>query len=120
MISLTPMVVVGALLAASLAANGLLTSAYLQQRDNARSAMDQADRNLNVARQCSDGVAALQTAAEQRAKAAETDREAAIKIAQDAQRRAQQLLARKPTVPGDSCASSRAQIDDWLSTRGTR
>lgn len=120
MITLTPMVVVGALLAASLAGNGILARSYLHQRDNARSAMDQADRNLTVAKQCSDGVAALQTAAEERAKAAETDREAALKMAQDAQRRAQQLLNRKPTVPGDNCASTRAQIDDWLGTRGAR
>jgi predicted aldo/keto reductase-like oxidoreductase len=120
MITLTPTIVLGYLLAVSVAGNGLLTLSYLTQRDNARSAMDQAERNLTVARQCSDGVAALQTAADERAKAAETQRAAALKLAQDAQRRAQQLLARKPTVPGDACASAREQVDDWLSTRGRR
>lgn len=120
MIPLSPTIVLGALLAVSVAGNGLLTRGYLGQRDNARSAMDQAERNLTVAKQCSDGVAALQTAADERAKAAEAERDAAAKLAQSAQRRAQQLLARKPSVPGDSCASARAQIDDWLATRGAR
>lgn len=120
MISLTPTIVLGALLAVSVAGNGLMTRAYLGQRDNARSAMDQAERNLNVARECSSGVEALQLAADQRAKVAEDQRAAALKVAQDAQRRAQQLLNRTPTVPGDTCASARAQIDDWLTTRGAR
>jgi hypothetical protein len=120
MIPLSPSIVLGALLALSVAGNGLLTRSYLEQRDNARSAMDQAERNLTVARQCSDGVAQLQQAAEDRAKAAETERAAALKLAGQAQRRAQQLLVRKPTVPGDNCASTRVQIDDWLSGRGTR
>lgn len=120
MIPLTPTIVLGALLAASVAGNGILGKAWLGARDDAARASEVAAQQMAAAQQCSDGVASLQTAAEDRAKAAEADRAAALKLAQDATRRAQALLARKPTVPGDNCASARVQIDDWLSTRRPR
>lgn len=120
MITLTPTIVLGALLAASVAGNGILGKAWLGAREDAARASEAATQQMDAAQLCSDGVASLQTAAEERAKAAEADRAAALQLANDAQRRAQQLLARKPTVPGDNCASARVQIDDWLSTRRPR
>jgi hypothetical protein len=35
-------------------------------------------------------------------------------------RRADQILSRPATQPGNDCGSARDRIDDWLSSRGTQ
>lgn len=113
----TPTLVLGVLLALSVAANGILGQQWLGARDDAAKAGEVAAQQRNAAQACSDGVESLRAAAEQRASEAETERNAALKLAQAAQGRAQDLLGRQPRVPGDTCASAQVQIDDWLSTR---
>lgn len=117
MISLTPLTVVAGVLVLSLAGNGVMTRAYLTQRDNARSAMDQAERNLGVAKMCSDNTRELEQAgARQAAAAAATIAEAQAK-ALTAQRRAQVLASRPATRPGDDCGSAQDRIDQWMRER---
>lgn len=116
----TPIIWVSVALAASLAGNAALTAAYLGQRDDTTAAQGERDRARDDAKACSDGVLSLQAAAEKRAKDAEKARSEAEAKQRAAQAAAQRLTQRKPTVPGDSCASAKAQIDDWLSNRGAR
>lgn len=116
----TPIIWVSIALAASLAGNAALTAAYLGQRDETTAAQGDRDRARADAKACSDGVLSLQAAAEKRAKDAEAARAQAEAAQRTAQATAQKLMQRKPTVPGDSCASAKAQIDDWLSNRGAR
>lgn len=116
----SPMLALGAALALSLAGNGLLGRAYLGQRDATTSASAAAGQARDAARQCSDGVLALQAAAEKRASEAEAARTDAQRRQRAAQATAAELMARAPKSPADVCASAQAQIDDWLSTRGAR
>ena len=110
----------GLALAVSVLANVGLTHAYLGARDDAIKATADAGQARGAAQQCSEGVASLQAAAEQRAAVAEAARDAAELASQAAQRRAQALLSKRPSVPADDCRSAAVQMDDWLSTRGTR
>lgn len=107
----------GIALALSLAANGVVTHAWLGARDEAAAAREQASTNLNAAKACSDGVESLRAAAAERTAKAEGAREAAMKLAQGAQGRGLALVAKPPAVPGNDCASARIQVDDWVSTR---
>lgn len=116
----TPIIWVSIALAASLAGNAALTAVYLGQRDKTTEAAGARDRALADAKACSDGVLSLQAAAERRAKDAEKARDAAVVRQRAAQTAAQNLMSRAPTVPGDSCASAKAQVDDWLANRGAR
>lgn len=116
----TPVIWVSIALAASMAGNAALTVAYLGQRDSTTQAKGERDRAQADAKACSDGVLSLQAAAETRAKAAEKARAEAEARQRTAQATAQKLMTRKPTVPDDSCASARAQVDDWLSNRGAK
>lgn len=104
-------------LAVSLGGNALLVHEYLSERDAAAAARVTADSNLALANQCSDGVQSLKAAADARAAQAEGARDAALKLAQAAQARGLQLVAKPPAVPGNDCASAKAQVDDWLSSR---
>jgi hypothetical protein len=113
----TPVIWVSIALAASMAGNAALTAAYLGQRDETTEARGDRDRAQADAKACSDGVLSLQAAAEQRAKDAEKERDAATAKQKQAQATAAELMRRKPSVPADSCASAKAQIDDWLSSR---
>ena len=110
----------GIALGVSLLGNAALTNAYLGQRDDAVTATATSNTNLESARLCSAGVDRLVGQAEQRAREADGQREAAEKARKAAQGRAQELLTRRPTVPGDDCKSTQIQSDDWLSSRAER
>ncbi len=118
---MTPMQI---LLAASLAANGLLGWAYLSQRDattEARSDLqtmkEQRDGIRSAASACSIGVEQLAQAGEQRAAAAASARQAAAGRAAEHNRKADAILAAPAAVPGDACASAQARVDEWLKGR---
>lgn len=115
--TLSPLLLVSIALAASLAGNGLLARSYLSARDDVITARAGEGQARDAAKQCSDGVLSLQAAAEARAKQAEEARTEAERRQRAAQATAASLLGRKPTVPGDSCASAQAQIDEWLANR---
>jgi hypothetical protein len=107
----------GIALALSMAGNATLTHFYLEQRDTAKQAVSDRDSARGAAKQCSDGVASLQAAAEARAAGAEQRRKDAETVALLAEGRAQALLQKRPSVPDDDCRSAAVQMDDWLSTR---
>jgi hypothetical protein len=106
-----------AALGVSLGGNALLGKLYLNQRDNTRTALSQADRNLEVARQCTAGVQSLEVAAAEQKR--ESDRliaEAQSK-ALEARKRAVTLGTRPATKPGDDCGSAQDRIDRWMRER---
>jgi hypothetical protein len=111
------------MLAGLIAIGVLLTSnavtgwAWLQARDRAAVLQERLDNTVDVARECSRGVDALQAAADKRVAAARAAAAAAAKRAIAGDQRADQILARPATVPGNDCASAQAQIDDWLANR---
>lgn len=107
----------GIALAVSALANVGLTNAYLGARDDATKAVADAGQARDAAKQCSDGVASLQAAAERRAETAEAARKAAEQASQVARKRADDLLSKRPSVPADDCRSAAVQMDDWLSSR---
>jgi len=107
-------------LAVSLGANALMGHAYLGARDDAAKATVEAKNSAGLATACSEGVESLRAAAEHRATLAETAMRAASAAQRAAEGRAQGLMAKAPSVPGNACASAQAQVDDWLATRGAK
>lgn len=112
------------LLLLSLTANGVLSWAYLGQRDAtaaARTAISGAERERDgargVAQACSDGVKGLESAAAQRRAQAEPARAAAAAQAQALNQRADYTLSTAPAAPGDACASAKALGSSWLKER---
>lgn len=110
----------GIALGASVLANIGLTDAYLGARDRATKATTDAANSRTQAKACSDGVLSVRAAADKRAAEAEAARAAAQRDAVLAQRRAQDLLSKRPSVPADDCRSAAVQMDEWLSTRGAK
>lgn len=113
-----------AALLCSLVANGLLGWGYLDGRDKQAALQTQIaaitserDHALQSAQVCSEGVARLQALAESRAKEAAAARRQAAQAAADHARRADEVLAAPPAVPGDDCASARVRIGRWLKGR---
>lgn len=111
-------------LALSVAANAALGWAYLGQRDDTTqarvdlSAMErERDGARGAASACNDAVEALQDQAAKRAAAAVPMRAAAVKAAQQSERRADYTLTLKPRHVGDACASAQALADEWLQGR---
>jgi hypothetical protein len=104
-------------LAVSLGANAVTGWAYLGARDDRAKAEVEAKNSAGLAKACSDGVESLRAAAERRATLAETAMRAATAAQKVAEGKAQGLLSKAPTVPGNACASAQAQVDDWLATR---
>lgn len=115
-----PTVGLGIALGVSVLTNVGLTNAYLGARDRATEATNDAANSRTQAKACSDGVESLRAAAEKRASEAEAARNAAAREALAAQRRAQDLLSKRPSVPADDCRSAAVQMDEWLSTRGAK
>lgn len=107
----------GVALAASVAGNAALTHAYLGARDDATAATTREGTTNAAAQSCSDGVQALQRAAEDLGRQGEAARAAAALAARSAGKAAQALITKPPAVPGNDCASAAAQADDWLSKR---
>lgn len=110
----------------SLVANGLLGWGYLAGRDQqaalqerVQTVAQERDSALAGAQACSDGVQRLQALAESRAKEAVAARKQAAQAAADHARRADEVLAAPPAVPGDDCASARVRIGRWLRQRGS-
>ncbi len=112
------------LLLVSLAANGVLTWAYLGQRDKATAARTatigverERDGARGVAQACSDGVEGLESAAARQQAQAEPARAAAAAQALALNQRADYTLSTAPAAPGDACASAQALGSAWLKGR---
>lgn len=106
-------------LAVLLGSNAVTGWAWLQARDRAALLQERIDNTVDVARECSRGVDALKADADRRVAAARAAGAEAARRATAGDQRADQILARPATVPGNDCASAQAQIDDWLSNRQT-
>jgi hypothetical protein len=111
-------------LAISVAANAALGWAYLGQRDatatgkaDLRAMEGQRDGARQAASACSDSVDDLRELADKRARDAAPARVAAASVAQGHNQRADVILSTPAPVPGDSCASAQARVDDWLKGR---
>ena len=111
-------------LLASLLGNVLLTRAYLGQRDAATAARasvgemaQQRDGARSLAAACSDAVDDLRELADKRKREGEAARASAAAKARTHERRADEILAALPTVPGDACASAQHRVDSWLQGR---
>lgn len=114
----------GLALLASLAGNVLLTRAYLGQREavgaaaeRVKGAEGERDGARSLANACSDAVQDLREQAEKRKSEADAARSLAAGKARDYERRADEILATAPAVPGDACASAQHQVDSWLQRR---
>ncbi|MFD2756401.1 hypothetical protein [Comamonas terrae] len=114
----------GLALLASLAGNVMLARAYLGQRDAAAAAAERVtsvkgerDGARSLANACSDAVQDLREQAEKRKSEADAARSLAAGRARDHERRADEILATAPAVPGDACASAQHQVDSWLQRR---
>ncbi|GAB2472289.1 hypothetical protein GCM10027082_24760 [Comamonas humi] len=108
----------------SLAANGLLGWAYLEQRDKTAAAATslrdmqaQRDGARADASACSDAVDDLRDLAQKRAKEGEKARHAAAATARPLERRADYTLGLQPKDPFNQCASMQALGDEWLQGR---
>lgn len=107
-------------LVASLGANAWIGHAYLGARDDVAKATTEAQNSAGLAKACSEGVESMRAAADRRATLAEAATKAANAAQRAAEARAQGLLGKAPSVPGNACASAQAQVDDWLATRGPK
>lgn len=65
------------------------------------------------AKACSDGVTAHQEAAAKRDRQAAPLIAAAASAAHEANRQADEVMARPDAVPGNACASAQALVDEW-------
>lgn len=117
---MNPIIALAAGLAASVMMNFVAVNAWLGARDDAADARRTASQQSAAAAQCSAGVADIELKAKQRAEQAEAARDAAIRLAGQAQKKAMELVSKRPSVPGDDCASARIQVDEWLSNRPAR
>lgn len=106
-----------AALAISLAANGLLGWAYLGARDDVTVAEAARDQARGAAKQCSDATEKLKDQAAKRKKEAATAIAAAAKKAKDANERADAILSKPPSHPGDDCKSAQTRVDSWWEGR---
>lgn len=104
-------------LAISLAFNALLGWAYLGKRDEAVTHEVREQQATGVAMKCSEGTEKLETKAAQREEEAGPARKAAADKDRQHQVKAQQILSTPPAVPGDTCASAQAVVDDWWAGR---
>jgi hypothetical protein len=77
----------------------------------------QRDGIRQVASECSASVDDLRKLAERRYIVAAPARAAAASAAQGHNQRADVILSTPAPVPGDSCASAQARVDDWLKGR---
>lgn len=114
----------GLALLVSLAGNALLTLAYLGQRDAATTVAERVkgvegerDGARSLASACSDAVQDLHDLAEKRKSEAGVARAKAANQALEHERRADEILATAPAVPGNVCASAQNQVDSWLKRR---
>ncbi len=115
---MNPWPIVAALVLALTVGNGIFAKLWLGARDGRTKAETELSQSQAVAKQCSDGVKAMEDTARARARLAEDARKAAADAARKHDTRAQQILSSPPAVPGDSCASADAAVNDWLGKKG--
>lgn len=98
----------------SLAGNAALSWAWLDARDDVTVATGERDQARRDATACSDATEALREEADKRAADGKKATATARALAVAKQSRAQTILAKPPSVPGNDYASARARANDWL------
>lgn len=114
---MNPLLVVGVLLMASLAGNGLLFVQLDRQQDETTRAREALATAMAAARTCDQAVAALQETARAQAEQAARQIDRARTEAMSANQRAEAERRRPPAVPGNTCASAEAENREWLQRR---
>lgn len=104
-------------LAVSLLGNVGLGKAYMGARDERTQAISDRDSARTAATACSDSVDDLFALAKKRTKDAAREVLAAKDRARAAESRARAILAAPQKVPGDTCASAQAEVDEELGSR---
>lgn len=107
-------------LALSGAGNAFLLNRWLAATEAAAVATTTSGVNLENAKLCSRSVDNLEAQAQAREVDAAVERAKAKEAATAAGKRGQAILRAQPSVPGDDCKSTAAQIDDWLASRPAR
>lgn len=105
------------LLAVSIALNALMVWALTDARDTAATAIAQRDRARADATACSDATEALRLLADQRKAEADKARVAARRAAASHEQRADAILSKPASVPGDDCKSASERASAWLAGR---
>lgn len=114
---MNPLLIVGVLLMASLAGNGLLFVQLDREQKETVRAREALGTAMAAARTCDQAVAALQDAARAQAEIAARQIERARTEAMTANQRAEAERRRPPAVPGNTCASAETENREWLQRR---
>lgn len=105
------------LLCVSIGLNVLMYVATTDARDKAATAIAQRDQVRADATACSDATEALRILADQRKAEADKARAAAKRAAASHEQRADAILSKPASVPGDDCRSAAARAEAWLAGR---
>jgi hypothetical protein len=115
---MNPLMLCGVALAISVACNGAVGWLWLHARDERAVAETQRDEARGAATACSDATEALRTLADKQAADGKAAVAEAKATAGKAAQRADHILSRAPSQPGNDCASAQDRVTDWLKTRG--
>lgn len=112
--TLSPTVILAALLAASVAGNAAVTSLYLGQRDKVATLEETGRGTVEAVKACQRGVDAWQAAASGVQAAVAAGLEQQGQRINDLQQRANRALAAKPANPADLCGSARLYLREQI------
>jgi hypothetical protein len=115
---MNPWPFVALLVALLVGGNAILGKLWLGARDGRATAEHSLEQVTEQARQCSVGVLKLEEAARDRAREGLRAMANARATSLERQTRAQSILSSPSAVPGDSCSSADAALNDWLATKG--
>lgn len=105
------------LLAVSIALNALMFWATTDAMKSTAQAIEQRDQARADATACSDATEALRLLADKRKAEADKARAATRRAAANHEQRADAILAKPASVPGDDCKSASERASAWLAGR---
>lgn len=105
------------ILAVSIALNALMFWATTDAMESTAKAIAERDRARADATACSDATDALRLLADKRKTEADKASAAAKRAAASYEQRADAILARPASVPGDDCRSATDRAEAWLAGR---
>jgi hypothetical protein len=104
-------------LAASVLANLWLYREWRGEHDKLTVAETKLGEANAATKACNDSIAGLEEAARERGRDAEKARAQAQNDRDAAEKRAQRILSKPPSTPGNDCKSARDRAVDWLMER---
>lgn len=105
------------ILAVSIALNALMFWATTDAMESTAKAIAERDRARADATACSDATEELRDLADKRKAEADKARDAAKRAAASHEQRADAILSRPASVPGDDCKSAADRAEAWLTGR---